>query len=948
MSRIAGDIDMTLTRRQKKWGIITASIVVVLLLIITFLPMVVRKVAVSQIAAATNRATMIEDVDINLFTKRIAIKNFRIADKTRPDAFVQFKDLALKFNYLPLFRGHLRLAEFSLAAPAVNVARTGPNEFSFSDLLAGEKKETKEGGIDITVDRFKLSDGLIVLEDGAITPAKSWKAEGLNFDVADISTRKGGPAGKATLNLTLAGTPISINASELYLTPTNGQAALKFEGFDLALLLPYVPSETPATLQSGRLSVALTLKYGGEGTHLDGDVRLEKLAVLQQGQARPFLSAPELKINLRNINVNNGVFNIAAVEVSGDPTVVDTSLTPPSQFDLSKLKVAVEKLAWPQNEPAVLQINSQLPKAGALDVGGTFTLKPVKADLKVRVKDADLSAYQRYIPISAPLAGRAETDLAVVVSMDGALQATATGRASVSRLALGPPKEPVVSVEQANVTTIDVKWPTQIKIARVQVRKPWALIERSKDGTLPLRAMFAAPASEIKQIAAPANETKQKAAPASETKQAAAPASETKQKAPPSGDAAKKQDVAPSPPAKKEVAAAPGAGAKPSAKPQPPKTAIDIGEIVVEEGFARFIDRTADQPYTEELSRLAMSIKGLSNAPGKKGKLTLQSVIGATGAFELHGDIAPLGDTLWLDLDGELRDFAIPRVNPYTNALLSWIAKDGRLATKVHFSLDGDKLDVKSEIVVGRLDLVQASGDDKAKDKLGLPLGLIVALMKDARGEIRVNVPVSGSLSAPEFSLSDAIWTAVKNMIVNVLAAPFRAIGRLFTSSDDKIAFSIDPVRFEPGSAAIGAAMNEQLGKLNEFLRNSPFVRLSLSAVVSETDNGALKTQEVTAKIQAYQREQKISELAPAAQRYFRQRFPNIKVPDTVEGVVTALRDVEPRPEPQAQKLAARRVEVVRERLSSEGTDAKRLEAAAKSPDSDAKGDGRVEFSVVP
>jgi uncharacterized protein involved in outer membrane biogenesis len=917
---------MTLTRGQKKWGIIATSIVVVLLLVITFLPMVVRKVAVSQIAAATKRATAIDDVDINLFTRRIAIKGFRLADKTRPDAFVQFKDLALKFNYLQLFRGHLRLPELTLVGPAINVARTGANEFSFSDLLAGEKKEAQEGGIDITVDRFKLSDGIVVLEDAAITPAKAWKAEGLNFDVANISTRKGGPAGKATLNLTLAGTPISINASDLYITPTNGQAALKFEGFDLALLLPYVPSDTPATLQSGRLSVALTLKYGGEGTQLDGDVRLEKIAALQQGQARPFLSAPELKINLKNINVNNGVFNIAAVEVAGDPTVTDTNLSPPSQFDLSKLKVVVEKLTWPQNEPAVLQINSQLPKGGALDVGGTFTLKPVKADLRMRLKDADLSAYQRYIPISAPLAGRAETDLAVVVSMDGALQASAKGRAAVSGLALGPPKTPVVSIDQANVATIDINWPGQIKIARVQVRRPSALIERNKDGTLPLRTMLAAPGSE--------------------TKPTAAPASETKQKTPPSGDAAKKQDVAPSPPAKKEAAAAPGA--KPAAKPQPPKTAIDIGEIVVEEGFARFIDRTADQPYTEELSRLAMSIKGLSNAPGKKAKLTLQSVIGATGAFSLQGEIAPLGETLWLDLDGELRDFAIPRVNPYTNALLSWIAKDGRLATKVHFSLDGDKLDVKSEIVVGRLDLVQASGDDKAKDKLGLPLGLIVALMKDARGEIRVNVPVSGSLSAPEFSLSDAIWTAVKNMIVNILAAPFRAIGRLFTSSDDKIAFSIDPVRFDPGAAAINTSMDEQLKKLSDFLRNSPFVRLSLSSVVSDGDFTALKTQEVTAKIQAYQRAQNIKDLAPAAQRYFRQRFPKINPPETVEGIVAALGDVEPRPEEQAQKLAARRTEVVRERLSSEGTDAKRLEAAAKSPAADPKGDGRVEFSVVP
>jgi uncharacterized protein involved in outer membrane biogenesis len=917
-----------LTRRQKKWGIIAASVLVVLALIITFLPMIVRKVTVKQIAAATHRATIIEDIDINLFTRRIAIKGFRLADKTRPDAFVQFKDLALKFYYMPLFRGHLKLAELNLAAPSIGLARTGASEFNFSDLLAGEKKETpkeQKGGLDITVEKFKLSDGTIVLEDNAITPAKSWKAEGLSFEAADLSTRSDGPAGKATLNLTLAGTPISINASELHLTPTNGQAALKFEGFDLALLLPYVPSDTPATLQSGRLSVAFTLKYGGkEGTQLDGDVRLEKIAVLQQGKPRPFFSAPELKINVKNININNGVFNIAAVELSGDPTVVDTSLTPPSQFDLAKLKVSLQKLTWPQTEPALLQINSQLPKGGSLDVVGTVVLKPVKAELKVRLKDADLSAYQRYIPISAPLAGKAETDLAVVVSMDGALQATAKGKMSVSRLALGPPKEPLVSIEQASATTIDVKWPTQIKIARVLVRKPSALIERNKDGSLPLRAMFAAPANESIQKGAPAGEV---------SKPGAATSPQANQK------------VAATPPAKKE--SAPTSATKPAAKPQTPKTAIDIGEIVVEEGFARFIDRTADQPYTEELSRLAINIKGLSNAPGKKGKLTLQSVIGATGAFELHGDIAPLGDTLWLDLDGELRDFAIPRVNPYTNALLSWIAKDGRLATKIHFGLDGDKLDVKSEIVVGRLDLVQASGDDKAKDKLGLPLGLIVALMKDA-GEIRVNVPVSGSLSSPQFSLSDAIWTAVKNMIVNILAAPFRAIGRLFTSSDDKITgFAIDPVRFEPGSATISDTMDEQIKKLSDFLRNSPYVRLSLSSVLGESDFNALKTQEMTARIQAYQREQNIKELGPAVQRYFRQKFPTIKQPDTVEGIIAILRDVEPRPEGQAEKLAVRRVELVRERLSAAGTDAKRFETAPKNPPPDTKGDGRIEFSIV-
>ncbi|HKA33916.1 MAG TPA: DUF748 domain-containing protein [Candidatus Binatia bacterium] len=901
-----------MSRRQKKWLIITGSAIALFVIFISVLPEIVRSIALKQIAAATHRAVTIEDIDINLFTRRIAIKNFRLANRDRPDALVQFKELSTKFYYRPLFGKNLRLAELNLVAPSWGIARTGASEFNFSDLIPPpekEEKEKKESGLTFTIDRFKLSDGTLVLDDQAVQPARSWKAEGLNFEIENLSTRKDGPAGRATINLTLAGTPISLNASDLHLTPQNGRAALKFEGFDLALLLPYVPADAPVTLKSGHLSAALTLNYGGQGAaQLDGDIRLKTIAVLQHGKPEPFLAAPELDIKLKDIQMKGGVFNITAVEVAGDPTVTDTSLTPANSFDLKQLKIAVQKLAWPQTEPATVKVTSQLPQGGAVDIGGTVLVKPVKADLKVILKDADLSAYQRYIPISAPLVGRADADLDVSATVEEGVQAAARGKASLSSVAIGTKGAPLVSVQQATATAIDVRWPEQIKVGQVRLRRPYAFIERKADGTLPLRAVFSPPGAKP----------------------------EAKPAAPAATPVAAKTPV----PAETKPPAKPAAG--------PKKPAIEIGDITVDEGNARFIDRTGEPPYSDELSRLAMNIKGLSNAPGKKAQLKLQSVIGATGALELHGDIAPLGDTLFVDLDGELRDFSIPRTNPYTARILSWIAKDGRLATKLHFRLDGDKLDAKSEIVVGRLNLVKAREDDQVKDKIGLPLGLIVALMKDSRGEIRVNVPVSGSLSSPQFSLSEAIWTAVKNVLVNILAAPFKLIGRMFTSGDKITGFSVDPIPFDPGSAAIGQKADAQLKQMAEFMRGSPGVRLGLSGVVSDPDIAALKTQEVTARIQRYQREQNIGDLNSAAQRFFRQRYANIKPPENVEGVVAVLRDIEPAPDEAAKRLATRRVEAVRDRLTSTGTDAQRLESEEKPPPPNVEGDGRVEFDILP
>ena len=110
--------------------------------------------------------------------------------------------------------------------------------------------------------------------------------------------------------------------------------------------------------------------------------------------------------------------------------------------------------------------------------------------------------------------------------------------------------------------------------------------------------------------------------------------------------------------------------------------------------------------------------------------------------------------------------------------------RKGDLQYKVRFKLDGNQLAADNELVVGQLQVAPASASDEVKRRIGLPLGLIVALIKDQKGEIRANIPVTGLVNDPKLGLRDAIWTAIKNVLVNVVTAPFKAIGRLFSSGE--------------------------------------------------------------------------------------------------------------------------------------------------------------------
>jgi len=301
---------------------------------------------------------------------------------------------------------------------------------------------------------------------------------------------------------------------------------------------------------------------------------------------------------------------------------------------------------------------------------------------------------------------------------------------------------------------------------------------------------------------------------------------------------------------------------------------IEIGEIVIEDGDARFVDRSTTPFFSQEISRLAVTVTGLRTEPDSRADLKVQAVLGPGGALDLAGQIAPLGRPFYMDVAGELRDVSIAQANPYMRWYSGWIARSGSVSTKLHYRVVGDELQASNDVRVQKIRVERAAEDPaSANKKVGLPLGLIVAMITDSRGDISFQVPVTGQLNAPGFSFGDAIWAAIRNVLTNVAAAPFRAIGKLFGAgkSDEPEEFKVDPVPFAAGSADVTPEAHQQLQRVADFMRASPQIKLAIGPVVSEQDVTSLKTQEVVARIQRVQRERKLPDFPAAALALYAQ-----------------------------------------------------------------------------
>ena len=315
-----------MSRRRTIWLLAVAG---VLLLLgggfLWALPELIRRQAVTQIPKTTGRAVSIGDIDLNLFTGRLVIKDFRLAEKDPRQAFVAFERLEARWSWPALLGSNIRLVDVRLVSPTVQLARTGPGQFNFSDLLdliPLADPKAKPSRWTFTMERLGLVLGSIVFRDEAVTPPATWRVQGLTIDAGDLTTQAGQPAGRLVIKSKVGDSPFDVSSSEIRLAPGAVSLGLSIKDFDLTQILPYVPPTVPVGPYGGRLgfNMRIALERGAEGVKravVTGDISLNDLQLIRRGGPAPFMTVPRLTVQLKEADLFSRVIVVSNVEIEG-------------------------------------------------------------------------------------------------------------------------------------------------------------------------------------------------------------------------------------------------------------------------------------------------------------------------------------------------------------------------------------------------------------------------------------------------------------------------------------------------------------------------------------------------------------------------------------------------------------------------------------------------------
>ncbi|MFM5739453.1 DUF748 domain-containing protein [Aeromonas veronii] len=501
----------------------------------------------------------------------------------------------------------------------------------------------------------------------------------------------------------------------------------------------------------------------------------------------------------------------------GDLTLTESSSGKPQARQLSGLKLALGPLGSKGEQPSKLTLATQFNQSSPLAFDGQLTLTPFTLSGDINQQGLPLTLAQPYLADlvrikvqNGLLSSKTRLDLATTAQGDLS-KLTLQGGLDINGLKVVDRADNQRLLEFNTLALTGLTYDgisQQMRIKDIALNKPFARIEINEDGTTNLQQL-----------------------------------------------------LLPQPAAAKSTEAKAGSKA--------PDFRFTIDQLRTEQGNLRFADRSLSQDFVADIASLGGQSRHISNIPGQRSDLAFNGKVDRYAPVTIRGGTNLLVANPILDIAVAFHNLELTTFTPYSGTYAGYAIDKGQLSMKLHYKLEGNRLEGDNDITIKKLQLGEKIKSDQAKD---LPLGLAIALLSDANGVIQMNLKVKGDLDQPDFSIGNIFLDVLGNTLSKAITSPFSLLASLADGTED-----LDELPFLPGDPDLTPTQQEKLVKLAQALKDRPKLSMNIRGKVNFNEERPIlqrqKLERVLAKLTGNQADLDLLEQDPALQEALAQAY---------------------------------------------------------------------------
>ena len=833
-------------------GALLTALALYSLLGFLILPGIALRVVNQQLANYATLPAHLQRIELNPFSLEVTLWGLVIGEPGKEQ--VGFDRLYANLQIDSLWTKALHLSDIELDKPKSEILFAKDGKLNLLGLFNVPPSEPTPADPDakpfpLRIDNIKLAGGVVHFEDARPSDPIEFLYDDLSFELKNLSTLPEDSADMTLIAIGPAGGRIDWTGN-FSLIPFTSEGTLKVTDGQMKSFWPYVRDAVPLVLENGVVSLSTDYKLN---LSKQTELLLNNVAVsiapfaIKAPDGRPLARLERLDVSETSLDLakqqvvvgkirSNKLETWAALEADGQldwqklfasqpskpaakaaaepadaPAAADspkTESTAPSKpwqvlvkdvqlrnytvhladrsaqpavaLDITPLNVDLQDFDSLNGSPFKLRLDSGLGKQGRISSDGTVNLAPVNAQLNVKTQDVDLRVAQSYINPFIRLelrSGMLGSDLKVDLKSTEPLALSVTGRAQIDQLhTLDTLKtRDFLKWQQVVVDGINYQHGDSLSIDKVNLLQPYVRFMINDDRTTNVDDLL---------IPQPAD------------------------------------------------SGAKPAGSKPAGKDKP--LGIHIGAIAINDGSANFADFSLTPNFATAVQQLNGQIGTIDSRQAKPASVDIKGKVDRYAPVTIKGAVNPFDPMASLDIATSFKRVELTTLTPYSGKFAGYRIRKGRLNLDLHYLITKGQLKAENKVVVEQLQLGEKVD---SPDAVSLPLKLAIALLKDVDGKISIELPVTGDLNNPQFSVMPIVWQTLRNLIVKAAAAPFKMIGGLVSGGGSE---DLGTVSFAPGSSDLSKDAEAALVKLSQALKERPALRLEIEGTAAKSSDGPL------------------------------------------------------------------------------------------------------------
>lgn len=278
---------------------------------------------------------------------------------------------------------------------------------------------------------------------------------------------------------------------------------------------------------------------------------------------------------------------------------------------------------------------------------------------------------------------------------------------------------------------------------------------------------------------------------------------------------------------------------------------VELKNLSLKNGNIRFSDDSFKKPFNYTVDIPSVMAKNISSKKDNRNSMyKVDLVANKTGRISASGT-ARVGQVFETDSKFKVSNFNFSDFKEVSQKYSNFIMNKGIMNYEGSLILKNKNINSENNAKIFQIDI----GEKEKILPLGISLNFVLSIIENSEEEVTLILPIEGNLSNPEFKYWKTIKIALINVFTNIAKAPFK----FMNSEDDEMNKSLESLKINLTDKDLPKESVEKLEKIAKIVKKKKLLKFEFVQIIDrEIEYNQIIMKKIKEKF--YRENKKISE----------------------------------------------------------------------------------------